>query len=234
MHAKASLVLSEMQEINQAKTVKEGKDEMTFKQWVSKHTRPVRQFVMLKIAGVVTPRLLKRMDPNWLPRPMIRFASEHFRGRPVVGAEIGVFYGFNAKSILQTLNITKLYLIDPYIPFVSENVINKPTRSLPMAIKKLSHFKNRIRWVRKLSEDAIHTFPDDFFDFVYVDGNHDYAFVKKDLKGYWQKVRKGGILGGHDFCGDFAGVVKAVVEFSKWMNVPFLSRGHDYWFIKDY
>lgn len=206
---------------------------MILKKWISRHTASFRYFVMLKVARVVTPCLLQRFDPTWSPRPMINFASEHFRGRPVVGAEIGVFEGKNAKSILETLNIVKLYLIDPYGTYPLNESISDRRPALPVAIKTLSPFKDRIEWVRKMSEDALQSFPDEFFDFVYVDGNHDYSFVKKDLEGYWQKVRKGGILGGHDLWGDFAGVVKAVVEFSKWKNQSFFSSFLDYWFIKD-
>ena len=36
------------------------------------------------------------------------------------------------------------------------------------------------------------------FDAVFIDGNHSYEYVKKDLENYWHKVRDGGIIAMHD------------------------------------
>lgn len=211
---------------------------MNIKKRVSNKTRTIRQSAMMKVIEIVTPRIAKEIDRQGIlqvtTRPMIEFASEHFKGKPVVGAEIGVWQGQNAKSILQTLNVETLFLIDPYGSRRFSAQITKPNDALPVALKNLSHFKDRIEWVRKTSEDALTQFPDDFFDFVYVDGNHEYDCVKKDLQGYWNKVKKGGILGGHDLIGHWLGVCKAVIEFSKWMNEPLFGKRSDYWFIKDY
>jgi predicted O-methyltransferase YrrM len=42
-------------------------------------------------------------------------------------------------------------------------------------------------------------FPDAYFDWVYVDGNHFYANVVRDIALAIPKIRPGGILAGHDF-----------------------------------
>ena len=54
------------------------------------------------------------------------------------------------------------------------------------------------------------------FDFLYIDGNHRYEAVKSDLINYYPRVKKGGIISGHDY--EFEGtpdVKKAVDEFFK-------------------
>ena len=38
------------------------------------------------------------------------------------------------------------------------------------------------------------------FDFIYLDGAHDYVNVKKELFLYWPKVKPGGVIAGHDYC----------------------------------
>jgi predicted O-methyltransferase YrrM len=38
-----------------------------------------------------------------------------------------------------------------------------------------------------------------YFDFIYVDGRHDYCGCYKDLEMYWPKLRKGGIMAGKRF-----------------------------------
>lgn len=53
--------------------------------------------------------------------------------------------------------------------------------------------------IRKTSEEAIDDFPDRSLDFVYIDGNHNFGYVAMDLMLWCRKVRKGGIIAGHDY-----------------------------------
>ena len=43
------------------------------------------------------------------------------------------------------------------------------------------------------------TFPDEYLDFVYVDARHDRKGWFDDIASYWPKLRKGGIMAGHDY-----------------------------------
>jgi predicted O-methyltransferase YrrM len=49
-------------------------------------------------------------------------------------------------------------------------------------------------------------------DFIFIDANHDYEFILKDIKSWLPKLKKGGIIGGHDFTDNWPGVKKAVKE----------------------
>jgi hypothetical protein len=75
-------------------------------------------------------------------------------------------------------------------------------------------------------------YPDEFFDFVYIDSNHAYEPTVRDIDQWWPKVKKGGILAGHDyrdrsgihkFTGEpFSwGVVEAVNEFAEKTSLDF-------------
>ena len=76
----------------------------------------------------------------------------------------------------------------------------------------------------------------DNLDFVYIDGNHQYEFVAKDIKTYYPKLKKGGVLGGHDmyngFCSEHNGVVQAVAEFAIKNNLQLCVELPDWWVIK--
>ena len=52
---------------------------------------------------------------------------------------------------------------------------------------------------RAMSNDALGGFPDGYFDWVYVDGNHNEPFVGQDLDLARRKVRPGGIIAGDDY-----------------------------------
>ena len=45
---------------------------------------------------------------------------------------------------------------------------------------------------------VLHSDIDGQFDALFIDGNHSYEYVKKDLENYWGKVRPGGIVALHD------------------------------------
>lgn len=141
----------------------------------------------------------------------------------LVGAEIGVYTGSNALNMLQNLDIKKLYLIDPYKTY-NELARVGGTESdedfeeaKKYAHKLLSPFKDKIEWMENLSSEAIVKIEEEL-DFVYIDGNHEYPYIKKDLIDYYPKVKDGGLIAGHDYDeGDEErnGVIKAVNEFFK-------------------
>ncbi len=64
----------------------------------------------------------------------------------------------------------------------------------------------------EFSYDISHIFKNESQDFIYIDANHSYEDIKKDIELYLPKVKKGGYIGGHDYIPHFSGVIKAVNE----------------------
>jgi len=60
---------------------------------------------------------------------------------------------------------------------------------------------------------AASLFPDEYFDFVFVDAAHDRESVLADLRAWWPKIKVGGRLAGHDYDDHWPPVVGAVNEF---------------------
>lgn len=52
--------------------------------------------------------------------------------------------------------------------------------------------------IRSTSEEAVKQFSNNSIDFVYIDGDHRYEMVKKDLEIWIDKVKHNGIISGHD------------------------------------
>jgi len=68
---------------------------------------------------------------------------------------------------------------------------------------------------RAPSADALPRFPDGYFDWIYIDGNHFYEYVKSDLELSFQKTKVGGLVAGDDYIeGGWCGVKKAVDEYA--------------------
>ena len=129
----------------------------------------------------------------------------------LVGAEIGVAYGGNARHILQELNIKKLYLIDPYTSVKGvqrEKAARKST--FKGAQKLLKPWDDRIVWLNDISSKAAKRIPDLSLDFVYIDGDHRLGPVIQDIRLYWPKIKMGGLMAGHDYFYKRPEVVEAV------------------------
>jgi len=163
------------------------------------------------------PRFVRRFYPGSMTRPMIKFLMDQFNGNPVVGCEIGVFEGDNALNMLLKLNIEKLYLVDPVVKWK----------------KHIGDFSSKVVAVPQRSESAVDIFPDCSLDFVYIDGDHSYNMVKRDIELYWSKVRLNGVIGGHDFSADHMDVVRAVLEFESVNDIRVHGSGLDWWVVKE-
>ncbi len=60
--------------------------------------------------------------------------------------------------------------------------------------------------------EAAATYPDGSLDFVWLDADHTYEGTKAAILAYLPKLRRGGVLGGHDMTTKYPGVLQAVGE----------------------
>jgi len=171
------------------------------------------------------------------PRHSVRFAKKYFKNKPITAIEIGSWKGENASSIFEELNVRKLYIIDPYLPYQNYVKQGKSLGNLSnaqsIAKRKLSKHKNKIIWIKNYSDNAIKEIKEKV-DFVYIDGNHEYEYVKRDVENYYKKLKKGGILAGYDITHERFNrdIFKALKEFSNKTKItPYISRT-DWWMVK--
>lgn len=176
------------------------------------------------LVKIIAPKLFYDAFINeGIIRPMF---SQLDPTKPLIGVEIGVHRGANAERILKQLNIKKLYLIDPYIRY--QNMMRDRSKDKATANKRLKSFSSTVEWIYERSNKASEHVPNNL-DFVYIDGNHDEKHVQEDIQLYYPKIKKGGLLGGHDFAGKFPGVVKAVIKFVKATGFEVDVDAHDWW-----
>ena len=182
--------------------------------------------------------MYKKIDSYFFhgaPRPMFESIKKS-NMKDLVGVEIGTQKGINAYNILRLLPVKKLYLIDPYIYYNYKGQSNGAVDSDSLqnkfykdAKETLSSYDDKIEFITKKSEEAIDNVPNNL-DFVYIDGNHDYSYIKRDIEMYYPKVKKGGFFGGHDI--HLNDVFKAVSEFKNKKDKKINIERVDWWFIK--
>jgi len=187
---------------------------------------------VFKVGHKLLDDFAKIIIPTNFARPMIQYVYDTIGKKNLIGVEIGVASGDNAKSILKTLPIKKLYLIDPYVSYTQDD---KRRKVYPEEMKKMQNnvapFKDKVTFLKLTSEEAINSIPNNL-DFIYIDGNHSEENVRQDIELYYPKVRIGGVLGGHDFCTKWKGVCKAVLEFTEKNNLKLFGKNSDWWVVK--
>lgn len=123
-----------------------------------------------------------------------------------VFVEIGTWEGGFAEELLRYTKCKKLYCVDPYRHFDNNEYpdsMNSLAQNQFDAVfantkNRLSKYGDRVEFIRDLSVDASHKFADNSVDFVYIDGNHEFAYVDADIKTWFPKVKTGGYLCGDD------------------------------------
>lgn len=123
-----------------------------------------------------------------------------------VAAEIGVWRGVFSRQILDVTSPRRLHLIDPWVfqPEHGNSMFGRPKNrarfeSMFDEVQALFADDRRVIVHRQMSEDALAGFRDDYFDWLYIDGNHNAPFVTRDLALAYRKVKPGGIIAGDDY-----------------------------------
>jgi len=136
-------------------------------------------------------------------RPSFEIARQIQNG---VFAEVGTWEGDFSYDLLKYTTCQKLFCVDPYKHFTEGEYpdgMNRLTQAefdtkFLTVNQRFHEFGPRAEFVRMESVQASTYFPENFFDFVYIDGNHDYEYVKQDIRSWWPKVKVGGWLCGDD------------------------------------
>jgi len=170
-----------------------------------------------------------------MARPIIKTLKEHYKNEKLVGVEVGVKRGKNSISMLKNLDINRLYMVDCFKYYDGYNPKGYNHDSNLLFVQK--HFKKYIKTGKVvllpyMSDEAI-KFIDGKVDFVYIDANHKYSFVKSDINNYFSIVKDGGFIGGHDFCAkNYNDVVRAVIEFANEKGLKVFGVSNDWWIHK--
>jgi hypothetical protein len=157
-------------------------------------------------------------------------------------AEIGVFKGQFALELLKRTP-KHLYLIDCWLagPMDSGDQDGNNMEHIPDSEVLYNNLKDRLKFYpnvslhRQFSTDFLPLLKDNTLDVVYIDGDHSYEGVKKDLELSYPKIKKYGWIMGHDYEMNHAktkyiynfGTKRAVDEFCAKYNLKIYAKGMD-------
>ena len=153
------------------------------------------------------------------------------KGLDGIGIEIGVATGNFSQILLEQTSLKKIYFLDAWKHFPTEeykdpcNASQKEHDKIYAAIvKRLAPYGDRVEIIRGDCTEEVNNFEDGYFDFLYIDANHEYQYIKRDIGDWYPKVKIGGVFAGHDYLisnniKKLCGVKKAVNEFCSEHNL---------------
>jgi len=167
--------------------------------------------------------LMSKYVPEIYERDMCKYLRNN-GFKDLIGAEIGVDYGRNSECFLKCLPVERMYLVDPYV--TNKEAMNR-------MLKRMSKYKDKIKFIQDFSYNAIGLLPDDF-DFIYIGAdNNSYESVKRDIALFYPKIKVGGILGGcavgHKMASQRA-ILEFVDEYD--LELHHISGNYDWWVVK--
>jgi hypothetical protein len=146
--------------------------------------------------------------------------------------EVGVWRGDNLIPIAKNFPKVKCYGVDPYSGNSFDNYYKGEFQALVDANyydelyqdinNKTLKLKN-VEIIRASSTGAAVSFEDESIDIVFIDARHDYQSCKNDILTWLPKVKRGGVLSGHNYELAYYGVVEAVNELIGYDNVAIKS-----------
>jgi predicted O-methyltransferase YrrM len=130
--------------------------------------------------------------------------------------EIGSFVG--ESTVLFAQSFKKVIAIDPfeadYDPQDPTSYLFEFDNVYQTYLDRITVYSN-IETIVDTSDNAVKELVGKEFDFIYIDGLHTYEGVKNDIKNFLPLVKKGGVIGGHDYTNripHLVGVYEAVNE----------------------
>lgn len=153
--------------------------------------------------------------------------AEMLKGRDIkLGAELGVKEGKLAEYLLREYPDLHMVCIDLFAKRPPMDLQGYETYEkwdfaaiTKEYMDRMMQFMSRVETLVMDTEEAALKYEDETFDFVFIDAEHTYEGVRDDIAAWYPKLKKGGIMAGHDFSHKWPGVERAVGEAFNLMTV---------------
>lgn len=114
--------------------------------------------------------------------------------------EIGSYMGESTMMFASTGLFSTIYSIDPLDGYEEFNEMhNYSWEFVRDEFTKNTKYFDSIVHLQDFSYNVVDKFENDSIDFIYIDGSHSEENVRRDLELYLPKLKKNGIIAGHDY-----------------------------------
>ncbi len=178
---------------------------------------------------------------GWFSQADALFVSNILKNiRDSIVVELGIMYGRSTAVMMPIAlnNNNEYYAIDNFFGGIDASTEASKIQRIegPKVMNKfVSNMKNLginrsdYKLFKTDSASAAIYLVDNSVGFCFIDADHAYESVKKDIETWWPKIRIGGYLAGHDFQNN--DVSRAVTEFAASNNLN-IKNGGNCWLVQ--
>jgi SAM-dependent methyltransferase len=155
-----------------------------------------------------------------------------------VFVEVGSWYGrsaaYMAVEIANSGKQIDFYCVDTWrgsedLPWMANHLATRGGSAFPFFRENMQGggVWSLIKTIQQPSARAANSFEDESLDFVMIDGAHDYASVRDDVRAWLRKVKPGGVIAGDD--AGWPGVLIGVHETIPLSGIVISNSGANWW-----
>ena len=163
----------------------------------------------------------------------------------LICCEVGVYRGDMSAAMLARNPRLRLVLVDSWEGEGRAYQTQNDPKARMSSDQMEGHYRatmavvafatGRVDVRRMRSLEAAASFPEGYFDFVFIDADHSYEGCRDDIAAWKGKVKPGGWLCGHDYKtkpGRHIGVMRAVDEFCIRHGLTLETDANSTWFLR--
>lgn len=131
-------------------------------------------------------------------------------------AELGCAEGYFSADIL-SWGVKKLYMVDAWqhLNQTGDGGYEQEwhDKNFKEAQERVRKYGNKVEILRGLTHEMASRVPDNSLGLVYIDADHSYQGVTRDINAWWSTLKRGGVMAFHDYQNPDYGVTEAVRDF---------------------
>lgn len=147
-----------------------------------------------------------------------------------LGSWTGESMAFLTVEAINSGKSINLYSVDAFMGNIHSGTVGTGFPQWDKYKQNLQPVWGKFTPIKGLSWDVADQFEDGSVDFVFIDADHTYEGVNKDIDAWLPKMKSGGLFAGHDY--DSAkSVKKAVMEFAERTGWEYETGENSWWII---